>query len=164
MSDRPTPPPSADSDLPPKLADVLSRMSLRGPVVELTSGRSVAEDGRITTDQRSEPVLPSHTDWERNERPATAADMACAEGTAARIRGEVAEIRTAAERLAAGSPFEAAVGDFLRVQAAVLERNGGTIQQAENLSRGEDTREDPGMLATPARCALLIARAHLAQE
>ncbi|MGW2550070.1 hypothetical protein [Streptomyces sp. NPDC001635] len=160
MSDRPTPPPPFDTDVPPQLGEVLRRMSLRGPVVEMGTGQTVAEDARLITDPPGAPVLPPRGDWEGNERPASAAEVARAEATAARIRGEVAEIRRAAERLAAGSPFQAAVAEFLSIQATVLERAGSTAERADDLSRSDDTREDPGMFATAARSALLIARAY----
>lgn len=103
--------------------------------------------------------LPPRVDWDGNEREASDAEVARAESTAARIRSEVAEIRAAAERLAAGSPFEAAVAEFLTVQAAILERAGSTAQRAENLSRYDDTLDDPGTFPSAARSALLIAEA-----
>ncbi|MEU1121842.1 MULTISPECIES: hypothetical protein [unclassified Streptomyces] len=82
----------------------------------------------------------------------------------ARIRREVADMRAAADLLAAGAAWEVQTADFLRTTATVLERNGGTAQHAELLRWDQDTREEPGMLPTAARSALLIARARLAAE
>jgi hypothetical protein len=87
-----------------------------------------------------------------------------AEGTAARIRREVAEIREAADDLAAGTDVEVAVSAFLTVQAELLERHGGTAERADSLSRYDDTVDHPGMFPTAARSALLIARAHHAKS
>ncbi|MGI5135473.1 MULTISPECIES: hypothetical protein [unclassified Streptomyces] len=153
---KPTPPPPSDSDMPPQLEEVLRGMSLRGPAVKMGTGQTVTEGGQPVA-----AALPSRVDWEGNERPAFAAEVARAEATAARIRREVAEIRTAVERLAGGSPLNAAVAEFLTVQATLLERHGGTAQRAETLSRYDDTREDPGVFPSAARSALLIARAAL---
>ncbi|SEB31633.1 hypothetical protein SAMN04490357_0186 [Streptomyces misionensis] len=106
-------------------------------------------------------TLPPRVDWHGNERPASAMEVDRAEGIAARIRREVAEIRTAAEQLAAGSPFEAQVAEFLTVRAEILERAGGTAERATSLGRHDDTLAEPGMFPNPARSALLIARAYL---
>ncbi|MEU3399458.1 hypothetical protein [Streptomyces filamentosus] len=108
--------------------------------------------------------LPTRVDWNGNERPASTREVYRAESTAARIRREVADIRAAAEQLAAGTPLEAAVADFLTVQATILERAGGTAELADSIRREQDTLEDPGMFPSPARSALLIARAHLGKE
>ena len=105
-------------------------------------------------------TLPPHVDWHGRRREPDAHEVALAEGTAARVRREVAEIRAAAELLAAGTATEAAVADFLRVQATLLERAGGTAESTTTLRPHEDTREESGMLPTAARSALLIARAH----
>ncbi|MFD9721096.1 hypothetical protein [Streptomyces sp. NPDC059076] len=105
--------------------------------------------------------LPIRVDWNGNQREATTGEIARAEGTAARIRREVGEMRTAAEQLANGGPVDQAVADFLTVQATLLERSGGTLQRADNLRPEDDTRDQPGMLNNAARSALLIARAHL---
>lgn len=105
-------------------------------------------------------TLPPISDWHGNQREATAGETARAEATAVRVLGEVAEIRAAAELLAAGTPVEAAVADFLRVQATLLERAGGSLAYARTLRPDDDTREWSGMLPTAARSALLIARAH----
>jgi hypothetical protein len=105
--------------------------------------------------------LPPRVDWHGNKREATVAEITRAEGTAARIRREVAEMRAAAERLRdGGDAFDTAVADFLTVEATALERNGGEARYAETLSSDQDTRERHGMLATAARSALLIARAY----
>jgi len=85
--------------------------------------------------------LPARVDWSGTERPAGAAEVARAEGTAARIRREVAEIHTAAQDLAACGSVEVAVADFLTVQAAVLKRAGGSAEHADTLRPDEDTRE-----------------------
>jgi hypothetical protein len=87
-------------------------------------------------------------------------EVSRAEGTASRIRREVAEIRLAADDLAAGTDFEVSVSAFLTVQATMLERAGGTSERADSLRPEQDTREDPNTFPTPARSALLIARAH----
>ncbi|MGW9026831.1 hypothetical protein ACWGQ5_22125 [Streptomyces sp. NPDC055722] len=158
---KPTPPPPSDSDVPPQLGEVLRGMSLRGPAVEMGTGQTVAEGGQLVTDEPAAAALPPRVDWAGNERPASAAEVARAEATAARIRREVAEIRTAVERLTGGSPLNAAVAEFLTVQATLLERHGGTAQRAETLSRYDDTREDPSVFPSAARSALLIARAAL---
>ncbi|MFD5907064.1 hypothetical protein ACFWHG_36990 [Streptomyces microflavus] len=105
--------------------------------------------------------LPPITNWHGDERAATAAETALAEGRAARIRREVAEIRTAAEQLAAGSPAEAEVAAFLTDQALMLERAGGEARSARHLRPEQDTIAEPGMFPTPALRALLIARAVL---
>lgn len=107
-----------------------------------------------------ESKLPQREDWHGNRRPASAMEMSRAEGTAARIRGEVAEIRTAVSELAGGTPFEVAVAQFLTVQAELLERNGSTPLRADDLRDIDDTRDTPGIFETAARSALLIARAH----
>ncbi|MEU1599316.1 hypothetical protein ABZ468_42580 [Streptomyces sp. NPDC005708] len=169
MSDQPTPQRPTDADLPPlttaeipaRLADVLPTMSPRGPVVNQGTGETVARGGPLVTDEPAAAALAPHVDWAGNERAASAAEVARAEATAARIRREVAEIRTAVERLAGGSPLNAAVANFLTVQATLLERHGGTAQRAETLNRCDDTREDPGVFPSAARSALLIARAAL---
>ncbi|WP_125264858.1 hypothetical protein [Streptomyces alboflavus] len=105
--------------------------------------------------------LPSRVAWDGAERAATAGEIARAEGTAARVRREVGEIRAAADELASGTSFEAAVAVFLNAEATVLERNGGTVHQAAHLASHQDTRDQDGMLPTSARSALLVARAHL---
>ncbi|MET9436853.1 hypothetical protein [Streptomyces sp. NPDC006551] len=76
----------------------------------------------------------------------------------------MAEIRTAAEQLAGGGPFETAVSEFLAVQATMLERAGGTAQRADSMRREEDTLDEPDTFPSPARSALLIARAHLGKK
>jgi len=106
-------------------------------------------------------TLPPHVDWDGKSRAASDAEVARAESAAARIRSEVAEIRAAAEQLGSDTPFEAAVAEFLSVQATLLERCGGTAQRAETLRPEQDTRDTPGMFPTAARSALLIARATL---
>lgn len=111
------------------------------------------EDLPVTT-------LPPRVDWHHNERPASAMEIDRAEGTAVRIRGEVAEIREAADDLAAGTNFEVAVAAFLVAQATMLERAGSTPQRADSMRPEEDSREEPGTFPTAARSALLIARAH----
>ncbi|MFD8516585.1 hypothetical protein ACFV27_37275 [Streptomyces antimycoticus] len=103
-------------------------------------------------------TLPPRADWEGNARAASGAEVARAESAAARIRSEVTEIRAAAEQLDSGNPFEAAVAEFLTAQATLLERCGSTAQCADTLRPEQDTRDSPGMLATAARSALLIAR------
>ncbi|MFD8516616.1 hypothetical protein ACFV27_37430 [Streptomyces antimycoticus] len=109
-------------------------------------------------------TLPTRVDWDGNERPASGMEVSRAEGTAIRVRREVAEIRAAAEQLATGSPSEVAVADFLAVQATMLERAGSTPQRADSMRPEQDTRENPGTFPTAARSALLIARAQLGTE
>ncbi|MCG0065990.1 hypothetical protein L0F81_22280 [Streptomyces tricolor] len=99
-------------------------------------------------------------DWHGNQREPAAQEVARAEAAAARVRREVAEIREAAGQLADGSPGERAVADFLRTQATLLERAGGTAGDVATLRPHQDTREQPGMLPTAARSALLIARVY----
>ncbi|BDT39486.1 hypothetical protein [Streptomyces yaizuensis] len=106
--------------------------------------------------------LPTRVDSHGNEREASAMEVNRAEGTAIRIRREVAEIRAAAARLAAGTTAEKAVADFLTVQATMLERAGGTPQRADGMRLDDDTVDQPGQFPSPARSALLIARAYLA--
>ncbi|MFF2571184.1 hypothetical protein [Streptomyces sp. NPDC058084] len=108
--------------------------------------------------------LPPRVDWDGNERPASAAEVSRAEGTAARIRREVAEMRRAADELASGSPFEAAVAEFLTTRALMLERAGATPERADSLRPEEDTLAEPGTFPTAARSALLIAHAHLGKK
>lgn len=103
--------------------------------------------------------LPPRVDWDGNEQKASDAEVARAGGTAARIRREVAEIRSAVERLNGGSPFESSVAEFLSVQANLLERRGSTPQRADSLRSEGDTREVAGSFPSAARSALLIARA-----
>ncbi|MFE9735502.1 hypothetical protein ACFYO9_34165 [Streptomyces sp. NPDC005863] len=107
-------------------------------------------------------TLHRRVDWDDNVREATAIETDRAEGTATRIRHQVTEIRTAAEQLTAtGDIFDAAVATFLTAQATMLERAGSTAQRADSMRREEDTLDDPGTFPSPARSALLIARAHL---
>lgn len=109
--------------------------------------------------------LPTRVDWTGKERPASAMEISRAEGIVVRVRREVAEIRAAAEQLAAtSSPFDAEVAEFLTVQANMLERAGGNILAADCMRREDDTLDEPGTFPTPARSALLIARAYLSQE
>ncbi|MEU1133355.1 hypothetical protein ABZ383_26460 [Streptomyces sp. NPDC005900] len=110
------------------------------------------------------PGLPPRVDWHGHEREATAGEVAQAEGTAARVRREVADMRAAAERLASGTAFEVAVATFLQTEATLLERRGAEARYAAVLPWDKDTRAEPGMLPTAARSALLIARAYLAAE
>lgn len=108
-------------------------------------------------------ALNKRVNWEGKVRPASAMEIDRAEGIAARIRREVAEIRAAAEALATRGPFETAVADFLTVQATMLERAGSTPQRADSMRPDEDTREDSDMFPTAARSALLIARGWASQ-
>ncbi|WP_333745472.1 hypothetical protein [Streptomyces sp. IBSBF 2950] len=109
-------------------------------------------------------ILPPRVDWRGTERPASAMEITRAEGMAIRIRCEVAEIRTAAEQLADGSPFEVAVAEFLDAQATMLERAGGTPERADSMRREDDTLADPDMFPNAARSALLIARAYHSEK
>ncbi|MFD4795906.1 hypothetical protein [Streptomyces anulatus] len=108
-------------------------------------------------------TLNRRVDWDGNVREATAMEIDRAEGTAARIRSEVAEMRSAVEQLASNGPFEIQVAEFLTVQATMLERAGSTAQRADSMRREEDTLHDPDTFPSPARSALLIARAYLAK-
>ncbi|WP_331756269.1 hypothetical protein OHA04_45215 (plasmid) [Streptomyces sp. NBC_01590] len=108
-------------------------------------------------------TLNRRVDWDGNVREATAMEVDRAEGTAARIQHEVAEMRAAAEQLSSGGPFEAQVAEFLTVQATMLERAGSTAQRADSMRREEDTVDESGAFPTAARSALLIARACLAK-
>ncbi|MFE4496075.1 hypothetical protein ACFRKD_26840 [Streptomyces niveus] len=108
--------------------------------------------------------LPPRVDWHGVERAASTERISRAEGIAARIRREAQEIRTAADHLAALGPVETATAGFLRVQAELLDRAGGTAERANTLRPEEDTRDISGMFPTPARSALLIARAHHQQR
>ncbi|MEW1761585.1 hypothetical protein AB0393_34445 [Streptomyces cyaneofuscatus] len=108
--------------------------------------------------------LPPVTNWHGEERPASYEATARAEVIAARIRREVAEIRAAADQLVGASPAEAEVAVFLTVQAELLERAGGEASSAHHLRPEQDTRQESGMFPTAARSALLIARAHLADQ
>lgn len=114
---------------------------------------SRVQGDRVTT-------LPTRVEWNGKERPASAMEVTLAEGTAVRIRHEVAEIREAADDLAAGTDFEVAVAAFLIAQATMLERAGSTAERADSMRREEDTLDEPGTFPNPARSALLIARAH----
>ncbi|MBP5926662.1 hypothetical protein F3K32_42400 [Streptomyces sp. LBUM 1483] len=109
-------------------------------------------------------ILPPRVDWHGTERPASAMETSRAEGTAIRIRREVAEIRTAAEQLADGSPFEIAVAEFLDAQATMLERAGSTPERANCMRREDDTLDEPGTFPNAARSALLIARAYHSEK
>lgn len=107
-------------------------------------------------------TLPTRVDWDGNERPASAMEVTLAEGTAARIRSEVFEIREAAGQLIlTGGAFEKEVAEFLRVQATMLGRAGGTAERADAMRHEEDTLDEPGTFPNAARSALLIARAYL---
>ncbi|MGW2841913.1 hypothetical protein ACWCWD_29510 [Streptomyces sp. NPDC001493] len=105
-------------------------------------------------------TLPPVVSWDGTIRERTRGEVLRVEGTAARIRREVAEIRAAAEQLAAAGPVEAAVAEFLTVQAVLLERAGATPARADRIRPDDDTAEEPGAYPSAARSALLIARAH----
>jgi hypothetical protein len=46
-------PPATADDFPPELQDALRQMSKRGRVVDMGTGQTVAEDGRLTTDDEA---------------------------------------------------------------------------------------------------------------
>ncbi len=84
------------------------------------------------------------------------------EGRYRRLAGEIAEIREAARLMAEqDDAFLTASAQFLTVQARLLHGENETCT-GETLPWGKDTTEDPDTLATPARSALLMARAYLA--
>lgn len=109
------------------------------------------------TDTASGPERPPIVDWHGNERQWSEAEVALQNGRVARINREVAEIRRAAEQMAAkGDLFHSEVAEFLNAEALMLERaNKGSFLRGE-----DDTQERPGMFHTAARRALLIARAY----
>ncbi|MER6844873.1 hypothetical protein [Streptomyces platensis] len=100
---------------------------------------------------------PTIVDWQGNERQWTPQEVTHHEARVARISGEVAEIRSAAQQMRDQSnPFHTEVADFPTAEALMLERaNSATL-----LSRDDDTQERAGMFPTVARRALLIARAY----
>ncbi|MGV9509347.1 hypothetical protein ACWDQZ_27480 [Streptomyces tendae] len=65
MSDQPTvpspsdaePPPLTPAEMPPQLQAALKQMSRRGPVVEVGTGRVVAEAGRLVGDETGETLV-----------------------------------------------------------------------------------------------------------
>ena len=92
---------------------------------------------------------------ETSERQRTLRD-----GRYRRIAGEIVEIREAARLMAdQDDPFLTAASEFLSVQARLLHGENETCT-GEVLPWGKDTAEDPDMLPTPARSALLMARAY----
>ncbi|MEU9337898.1 hypothetical protein AB0D49_32840 [Streptomyces sp. NPDC048290] len=117
---------------------------------------------RSETQTWSGTGLPPRVDWHGIERPADDAEVFSAEGIAARVRREAAEMRAAAAELAAGTsdPLDIAVAAFLTTQATLLERAGGDAVRADVIRPEQDTLHSSGTLPTAARSALLIARAH----
>ncbi|MFC8453084.1 hypothetical protein [Kitasatospora sp. NPDC057223] len=84
------------------------------------------------------------------------------EGRYRRIAAEIAEIREAARLMTEqDGAFLAASAEFLTVQARLLHGENEHCT-GEALPWGKDTTEDPDTLPTPARSALLMARAYLA--
>ncbi|MFI9064224.1 hypothetical protein ACIGQE_20465 [Streptomyces sp. NPDC053429] len=95
-----------------------------------------------------------------DEVPYTSADIVQYEVRVARVRGEVAEIRTAVYDLCEEG------GAFLEEVAAFLDREALQLERAEEAGSGsaepaeqEDTQERDGLVPTAARRTLLIARA-----
>jgi len=58
-------PPADPADFPPQLQEALRSMSQRGPVVDMGTGDTVAEDGRLTTDRGQEDELVACTECAR---------------------------------------------------------------------------------------------------
>ncbi|MEU7067274.1 hypothetical protein [Streptomyces sp. NPDC046161] len=93
-----------------------------------------------------------------DEVPYTSADIVQYEVRVARVRGEVAEIRTAVYDMCEEG------GAFLEEVAAFLDReacnwSGPTRRTAARLSEQEDTQERDALVPTAARRTLMIARA-----
>ena len=87
------------------------------------------------------------------------------EGRYRRIAAEIAEIREAARLMAeqADDAFLTAAAEFLTVQAPLLHGENETCT-GETLPWGQGITKDPDMLTTPARSALLMARAYLTEQ
>lgn len=104
-------------------------------------------------------ALLKQVDWQDNEIPHTDADRRRYEQRVARVRKEVAEIRSAADGIkATGGAFHAEVADFLTSQARMLE-GANEVDGGVELQPQDDTAERPTWGTTTARRALLIARA-----
>ncbi|MEU0564996.1 hypothetical protein ABZ297_06315 [Nonomuraea sp. NPDC005983] len=104
-------------------------------------------------------ALLKRTDWNGNEIYYLVSDLVRYELRLARIRDEVAEVRSAVEAMRVQSgAFLEEVADFLEREALQLERVNEADGPVELDSR-DDTREQSGYAPTSARRALLIARA-----
>lgn len=109
-------------------------------------------------------ALLKRVDWQEKELPYSAAEVTRYKARVQRVRAEVAEIRTAAEGMrAAGSPFLLEVTAFLDREARGLESSNETDGGVE-LQPQDDTVEHPLYGITPARQALLLARAWTAEH
>lgn len=103
--------------------------------------------------------LLTRVDDRGNEIPYTEAELLRYQARVTRVRGEVAEIRAAAESLrGAGGAFHDQVADFLECEARLLERANEADGSVE-LRWQDDTRQTRDYAPTSARRALLIARA-----
>lgn len=79
-----------------------------------------------------------------------------------RVRDEVAEMRTAVDRMRAGTdPLHRAVADFVDIQAHLLD-SCNDYTSGVQLDPMDDTRAHPEYRASAVRSALLISRAFLA--
>lgn len=104
-------------------------------------------------------ALLKRVDWQDNEIPYTDADRLRYEQRVARVRKEVAEIRSAVEGIkATGGAFHSEVADFLTSEARMLE-GANEVDGGVELQPQDDTTERPTWGTTTARRALLIARA-----
>ena len=100
-------------------------------------------------------------DWNGQVVERSPVQRALANSRYKRVVGEVAEIREAAELMTrSGDAFHRATGEFLTVQARLLDAENESCLGTE-LPWHKDTAETPGMLPPATRSALLIARAYL---
>ncbi|KAB2350067.1 hypothetical protein [Actinomadura rudentiformis] len=108
-------------------------------------------------------ALLKQVDWNGNEAPYTAMDLARHEQRVARVRAEVGELRSAVHAMRAqGGAFLDEVAAFLDRETQLLERANeadGTV----DLGWKDDTPERDGYVPTSARSALLITRAFTQQ-
>ncbi|MFF7954160.1 hypothetical protein [Streptomyces griseorubiginosus] len=105
------------------------------------------------------PRLLKRMDWHDNELPYTQEEVLRHEARLARVRQEVADIRRAATSLReAGGRFHTEVADFLTAQARYLE-SANEADGGVELQPQDDTVEHPVHGITPARRALMLARA-----
>ncbi|MFD5616461.1 hypothetical protein [Kitasatospora sp. NPDC127060] len=101
-------------------------------------------------------------DWNGRTVETSPIERTLAAGRYKRVAGEIAEIRMAAQLMAEDADAcRRETSAFLTVQARLLNGENEHATGAD-LPWGRDTKEVPDELPSPARSALLIARAYLA--
>ncbi|MGP9023194.1 hypothetical protein ACT1U9_32920 (plasmid) [Streptomyces sp. BR1] len=104
-------------------------------------------------------ALLKRVDWHDNEIPYDEAEQVRYRARVARVRKEVAEIRSAIAGMSAvGDAFHAEITDFLTSEARMLE-SANEADGGVELRMEDDTTERRDWGPTSARRALLIARA-----